>query len=99
MQLIQKLTSYSAGRYLHGILLMGLLRAPISFFDKTPTGRILNRFAKDIESIDTALPDAVSQTLTTLVTVSTTIIILSYGSWVALLQLIPLSIVFVIIQV
>lgn len=99
MQLIQKLAAYSAGRHLHWIILMGVLHAPVSFFDTTPIGRIINRFAKEIESVDTALPNAVSQVLTTLVTVITTLIILIYGSWLAILQLIPLAIVFAYIQV
>jgi ABC-type multidrug transport system fused ATPase/permease subunit len=99
MQLIQKLAAYSAGRHLHWIILIGVLHAPVSFFDTTPIGRIINRFAKEMESVDTALPNAVSQVITTLVTVITTLIILIYGSWLAILQLIPLAIVFAYIQV
>ena len=31
------------------------MRFPISFYDKTPTGRILNRVGKDIETVDSQL--------------------------------------------
>ena len=41
-----------AGRKFHGGLVEALLHFPISFYDKTPTGRILNRVGKDIETVD-----------------------------------------------
>ncbi|KAI5958337.1 YBT1 [Candida theae] len=33
-------------------VLITILRAKLRFFDKTPLGRIMNRFSKDIESVD-----------------------------------------------
>uniref|UniRef100_A0A3P9K0B7 Uncharacterized protein n=1 Tax=Oryzias latipes TaxID=8090 RepID=A0A3P9K0B7_ORYLA len=46
----------SASRILHSRLLNNLLRAPMVFFDTTPIGRVVNRFAKDIFSLDEAIP-------------------------------------------
>lgn len=37
-------------------LFYGVIRSPISFFERTPVGRILNRFGRDISIIDEYLP-------------------------------------------
>uniref|UniRef100_A0A3B4B8H9 Uncharacterized protein n=1 Tax=Periophthalmus magnuspinnatus TaxID=409849 RepID=A0A3B4B8H9_9GOBI len=50
--------SVSASRILHSKLLNNILRVPMVFFDTTPTGRILNRFAKDIFTVDEAIPQS-----------------------------------------
>jgi ABC-type multidrug transport system fused ATPase/permease subunit len=99
MQLTHKLAAYAAGRKLHWIILIGVLHAPMSFFDTTPIGRIINRFTKDIDSVDTILPFAFSYTLDAFIAVVATLLILIYGSWFAIIELIPLAIVFGYIQV
>ena len=37
-----------------------MMRWSLHIFETIPSGRILNRFAKDIDSIDTVLPQLVS---------------------------------------
>ncbi|XP_055078539.1 ATP-binding cassette sub-family C member 12-like [Periophthalmus magnuspinnatus] len=49
------LTIKAACKY-HDRMFKNILSCPMSFFDTTPTGRILNRFAKDQEDVDTILP-------------------------------------------
>jgi ABC-type multidrug transport system fused ATPase/permease subunit len=47
-----------AARALHDLALDRLLRARVSWFESVPSGRILNRFSKDVDVVDQALPDS-----------------------------------------
>ncbi|XP_068440085.1 ATP-binding cassette sub-family C member 3 isoform X1 [Clinocottus analis] len=46
-----------AAKLTHQNMLQGVLRAPQAFFESTPTGRLLNRFSKDVDAIDSHIPD------------------------------------------
>jgi len=49
---------------LHDSLARHVLRAPTTtFFDVTPVGRLLNYFAKDIDAVDSQLPDVLQMLL------------------------------------
>lgn len=59
--LLSSLTLYlgtlNAAKILHHMILFNVLRVPLTtFFDVTPLGRILNRFSKDIDTLDNILP-------------------------------------------
>jgi ABC-type multidrug transport system fused ATPase/permease subunit len=55
-----------------------VLSAPLRFFDSTPTGRILNRFARDLETIDDELSWSIEQACRSLAqTVAAVILILT----------------------
>ncbi|KAG0256041.1 hypothetical protein DFQ27_005933 [Actinomortierella ambigua] len=45
-----------AAEVIHSTMLHNVLRLPMSFFDTTPMGRIINRFSSDLYSIDEHLP-------------------------------------------
>eukprot|EP01050_Picozoa_sp_SAG11_P008241 SAG11_NODE_717_length_7606_cov_5.968563_4_plen_403_part_00 len=49
------MTFVRAAEVLHNNLLENVLYLPMAFFDTTPTGRILTRFARDVDQIDTML--------------------------------------------
>ena len=48
---------------LHKQLYKGVVRAKMLFFNKNPSGRILNRFSKDIGTIDNFLPVVLVDTI------------------------------------
>lgn len=43
---------------LHDMIFRGITRAKMIFFNNNPSGRILNRFARDINNVDSLLPNA-----------------------------------------
>lgn len=42
----------NASKLLHFNMLFRVLRAPMHFFDQTPTGRLISRFSKDVDVMD-----------------------------------------------
>merc|ERR1719319_1923037 len=50
------LATIGAGRGLHHRMLDRIMHCPMAFFDTTPQGRILNRFGKDVDVLDGAMP-------------------------------------------
>uniref|UniRef100_A0A6Q2Z2V0 ATP-binding cassette, sub-family C (CFTR/MRP), member 12 n=1 Tax=Esox lucius TaxID=8010 RepID=A0A6Q2Z2V0_ESOLU len=50
-----KVTLHASSK-LHDTMFRNILSSPMSFFDTTPTGRLVNRFSKDQDEVDTMLP-------------------------------------------
>ena len=75
------------------------MRAPMSFFDTTPLGRIVNRFSKDMDVIDENLQRALTDFLWCFFDVIGMIVAISYATPLFLTILPPLAVLYVFIQV
>ena len=88
-----------AARMLHQSLFHNLLKCSISFFDVTPSGRILNRFSSDTWSVDDSLPFILNILLANIFSLLGTLVLSCYGLPKFLIVLIPLVIFYYFIQV
>jgi ATP-binding cassette subfamily C (CFTR/MRP) protein 10 len=88
-----------SARKLHQSLLNSLLQCSISFFDITPSGRILNRFSSDTWSVDDSLPFIMNILLANIFSLLGTLVLSCYGLPKFLILLIPLAIFYYFIQV
>ncbi|XP_072247113.1 ATP-binding cassette sub-family C member 2 isoform X2 [Leuresthes tenuis] len=86
--------SVDASRILHSRLLHNILRVPMTFFDTTPSGRIVNRFAKDIFSVDEAIPQSFRAWITCLLSVLSTLLVICLATPIFIAVIIPLAIVY-----
>ncbi|GEM08785.1 ABC transporter [Rhodotorula toruloides] len=67
----------TAARNLHHMALEKVTQAPMSFFDTTPLGRLMNRFSKDTDSIDNRLNDSLRMCLATIAQIGASIIVIA----------------------
>jgi len=84
---------------LHTSILKSGLRAPMSFFDSTPIGRIINRFSKDIDVVDSQLPRSLHSWVVCALSVMGTIGVICYSTPMFLVIILPISIIYYFVQV
>lgn len=84
-----------ASRKLFSEMLACVLHAPMSFFDTTPVGRIVNRFSKDMYTADEKLMPDLSTYLATLFSVFSTIAVIAGVTPVFLIFLAPMIMFYV----
>ena len=91
--------AYGASRHLHRALLVNIMHSPMSFFETTPLGRIVNRFSKDVYVIDDIVPRVFGTFLKTFMNVVSTLAAISFATQYFLIVLVPLGIIYILIQV
>ncbi|CAE6434162.1 unnamed protein product [Rhizoctonia solani] len=87
-----------SARSLHDAMLLAVVRAPLSFFEQTPMGRIMNLFSRDQYVIDEVLVRVLGSFFRTMLIVSGIIIVVGGTFPWFLLTLIPLGYIYRIIM-
>lgn len=88
-----------SSKTLHNQLLTNILRAPMSFFDTTPTGRIVNRFSGDVSTVDDLLPQTLRSWLMCLFGIISTLVMICMATPIFAVVIVPLGIIYVSVQV
>nr|XP_008197317.1 PREDICTED: multidrug resistance-associated protein 1 isoform X4 [Tribolium castaneum] len=83
---------------LHQVMLRGVLRAPMLFFDTTPLGRILGRFSRDVETMDSSLPWGMTDGVYCLFEVLGTLVVISVSTPIFIAVIVPIGILYYFIQ-
>ena len=52
-----------ASEFLHNGMLRSIFNSPVTFFDSTPSGQLLSRFGKELETVDRGVPDGIGSVL------------------------------------
>uniref|UniRef100_A0A665VH35 ATP-binding cassette, sub-family C (CFTR/MRP), member 2 n=1 Tax=Echeneis naucrates TaxID=173247 RepID=A0A665VH35_ECHNA len=90
--------SVDASRIMHSELLNNILRVPMLFFDTTPIGRVVNRFAKDIFTIDEAIPQSFRSWIMCLLGVLGTLFVICLATPFFTIIIIPLALIYYFVQ-
>ncbi|XP_062980311.1 ATP-binding cassette sub-family C member 10 isoform X2 [Elgaria multicarinata webbii] len=87
-----------AATVVHNRLLRRVMKATMTFFDTTPTGRILNRFSSDLYCVDDSLPFILNIFLANIFGLLGMLVMITYGlPWIGLV-LLPLAAIYYSIQ-
>lgn len=92
------LATLRGARRLHNLMLSNVLKSPMSFFDTTPQGRILNRFGKDVDVLDSAMAMILRGWITCLLAVAATFIVITYTTPVFLVPIVFILICYYFVQ-
>lgn len=90
---------YFASKLLQNKMLDSILKTTLGFFDTTPSGRIINRFSKDIEATERGIPDSFKSFCNCLFTVCSTVLVILFATPLFITALIPMVIVYLLLQV
>ncbi|EEH36890.1 metal resistance protein YCF1 [Paracoccidioides lutzii Pb01] len=86
--------SIEASRKLHERMAYAIFRSPMSFFETTPSGRILNRFSSDIYRVDEVLSRTFNMLFVNVARAAYTMVVIAVSTPLFLIMIIPLGLVY-----
>ncbi|KAM5199043.1 multidrug resistance-associated protein 1 isoform 3-T3 [Hipposideros larvatus] len=87
-----------ASRRLHLDLLHNVLRSPMSFFERTPSGNLVNRFSKEMDTVDSMIPQVIKMFMGSLFNVIGACIIILLATPIAAVIIPPLGLIYFFVQ-
>ena len=75
------------------------MHAKMEFFERTPIGRILNRFSSDVSALDVTIPDIVYHLVRQFLAVSGAVIVVCLTTPYSVIVWSVMAIIFIIVQV
>jgi ATP-binding cassette subfamily C (CFTR/MRP) protein 1 len=90
---------YFATKMLHNKLLHSMLRSTMEFFESTPSGRIINRFSKDVEATERGIPESFKTFCRCFFHVVFTILVILISTPLFITVLVPILIIYIFVQV
>ncbi|XP_053328289.1 multidrug resistance-associated protein 1-like isoform X2 [Spea bombifrons] len=88
----------SVSRQLHSRLLYSILRCPLSFFERTPSGNLTNRFSKEMDTIDNVVPQILMLFLLMSLTIVEILLVIAIATPLAAVAFIPLGLLYFFLQ-
>ncbi|XP_032957047.1 multidrug resistance-associated protein 1 isoform X1 [Rhinolophus ferrumequinum] len=87
-----------ASRHLHLDLLHNVLRSPMSFFERTPSGNLVNRFSKELDTVDSMIPQVIKMFMGSLFNVIGACVVILLATPIAAVIIPPLGLVYFFVQ-
>ena len=88
----------TASKKVHENLLNNIMRSPMHFFDTNPTGRILNRFTSDLDTMDQMIPYEILDFTWCLIECIVVILLVCVTTPIFVAVVIPLLVLYYFIQ-
>jgi ATP-binding cassette subfamily C (CFTR/MRP) protein 1 len=86
--------SVVACRRIHRLALERVLASPIAWFDSQPLGRLINRFSRDMDTMDSLIPESVRVFCYTISMTISLLLTICVALWLFIIPLVPVLLIY-----